>query len=60
LKCREAILKQWIPWLTNKFVSAIPLNIDEKGFHEAMAIQIANQIRRLMEESIISIVRWKI
>ena len=57
LGCREAILKQWMPWLTDKFVYAIPLNIDEKGFHEAMAIQISKQIRQLMEESIISMVR---
>jgi len=57
LRCREAILKQYIPWLIDKFVYAIPLNFDDKGFHEAMATQMANQIRRLMEESIISMVR---
>lgn len=54
---REAILKEYIPWLFDKFVYAIPLNIDEHGFHEAMAVQIANQIRGLVAESIISMVR---
>ena len=57
---REAILKEYIPWLADKFVYAIPLNIDERGFHDAMAIQIGNQIRRLVQESIISIVRYYI
>lgn len=32
----------------------------EKGFHEAMARQLANQIRRLVEESIVSMVRLDI
>ncbi|XP_073385492.1 uncharacterized protein [Physcomitrium patens] len=55
---REIILRRWIPWLANKFVYSIPLNMGEKGFHEAMARQLANQIRRLVEESIVSMVRF--
>ncbi|EFJ27757.1 hypothetical protein SELMODRAFT_94851 [Selaginella moellendorffii] len=57
---RESLDTEWLSTASSVLEQAVPIppNTDLIGFYEAMAVLMSNQIRRLVEDSVVNFVRF--